>query len=233
MWALATVVVMQRTASPTLQDIPEIMSRGIENYRRSLIPSSGMALAVLVLFGAARLTAQRFVDSNDLLIAFMIDLSGLVAATILALPWFRLALNIERGSASTEVAPANLAWGAMVVGALFFWGGFLLGIRYMLGIPSVFVLIWYGVFGFAVADGTTPGLNALGASVRLGQGRRWTIAVLAFVLAFLNFLALLPIGTGINALTAVGALLLLIITTNISMGAGAHLYDRLLQSEQL
>ena len=222
---------MDMTHSPTMQDIPGIVGKGIDNYRRSALPATGMALAVLALYGAARVTAQGFVDSDDLLIAFAIDFAGLVAASILALPWFRLALSVERGEDDGMPSPEGLQWGSMAVATLFFWGGFLLGIRYMVGIPSVFVLIWYGLFGFAVASGIAPGLKALGTSVRLGQGRRWTVALLAFVLGFLNFLGLLPIGAGVNPGTVVATIVLLAVTTNISMGAGAHLYDWLRTSE--
>ncbi len=219
---------MAKTASPTVHDVPSILERGFGNYRRSLVPASAMAVLVILVYGSARIIAQNSVDEGNLGTAFAIDALGLVLATVLALPWFRLALATERGS-----SPANLPleWGSMLVAALFFWGGILLGIRYMVGIPSIFMLVWYGLFGFAVAAGTKPGLNALGTSVRLGQGRRWAVAATAAVLAFLNLLGLLPIGSGLNPLTATVAVLLLVATTNISMGAGAHLYDRLKESE--
>ncbi len=212
--------------------MPAIVGRGIDNYKKSFLPASAMGLAVLVLYGAARITAQSAVDSNDLGVAFAIDAVGLVAATILALPWFRLALRTEweiEADAQSELS--DLKWGSMVVAALFFWAGILLGIRYMVGIPSIFMLIWYGLFGFAVAAGVSPGLKALGTSVRLGQGRRRTVAAVAFVLALFNLLGLLPIGAGVNAITIVGAVLLLTVTTNVSLGAGAHLFDWLVRSE--
>ena len=193
-----------------------------------------MAIAVLALAGAARVTAQGFVDDENLLPAFLIDAVGLTAATVLALPWFRLMLSSERNEEVTFPSPSTLGWGAMIGAAIFFWGGVLFAIRYLgalLALGSILVVIWYGFFGFAVADGTSPGFNALGTSVRLGQGRRWTVAVLALILVFLNFVALLPIGAGVNAGTIAAAVVLLAITSNVSMGAGAHMYDWLIKSE--
>jgi len=143
-----------------------------------------------------------------------------------------LALAIEREEPDGMDSPGSLEWGSMAVASLFFWGGVLLGLRYMVGIPSIFILIWYGFFGFAVAAGVKPGLTALGHSVRLGQGRRWIVAILAFVLGFINLLGALPIGAGVNVLTVVAAVLLLIVTTNVSMGAGAHLFRWLEASEE-
>lgn len=193
-----------------------------------------MAIAVLALAGAARLTAQQFVDDENLLPAFIIDAAGLAAATVLALPWFRLMLSAEREEEISLPAPSSLGWSSMIVASLFFWGGVLFAIRYLgllflIGAPLI--VVWYGLFGFAVADGTAPGFNALGVSVRLGQGRRWTLGVLALILGFLNFLALLPIGAGVNPATVAAAFMLLVVTTNVAMGAGAHMYDWLLQSE--
>jgi len=224
---------MDWSVSPTVQDVPGIVGRGIDNYRKSILPLSGMAVVVIGLYGGARLTAQRFVDSGDLGVAFAIDAIGLIVASIIALPWFKLALAIESEEPYGMDSPGSLQWGSMVVASLFFWGGVLLGIRYMVGIPSIFVLIWYGFFGFAVAAGVKPGLTALGHSVRLGQGRRWIVAMMAFVLGFINLLGALPIGAGINVLTVVAAVLLLIVTTNVSMGAGAHLFHWLDVSEEI
>ncbi len=229
---MATVAEVDMSQSPTLQDIPAIVGKGIDNYRRALVPATAMAFVVLAVFGVARVIAQRFVDDGNLLAAFVIDFAGLSLASVIALPWFRLALQVERGKPAAMPSPSSLEWGSMVVATLFFWGGVMLGIRYMVGIPSIFVLIWYGLFGYAVATGVGPGLRALGTSVRLGQGRRWTVALLALVLAFMNLLGLLPIGAGVNPVTVTATIVLLAITTNVSMGAGAHLFDWLAISEK-
>jgi hypothetical protein len=86
------------------------------------------------------------------------------------------------------------------------------------------------LFGYVIADGAPSGLKSLGVSVDLGQGRRFAVAALALVLALVNLVALLPLGydLGVAGLAISGVLL--VVTTNVSMGAGAELYDRLLRS---
>ncbi|NND03564.1 MAG: hypothetical protein HKN91_12335 [Acidimicrobiia bacterium] len=231
---------MDKTASPTLQDVPRILLRGVDNYKNAFVPASGMAILVLALYGTARVAAQSSVSSNDLGVAFAIDAIGLVVATVVALPWFRLALRTEwRIEADAQADLSEVKWRSMVVSALFFWGGMLVLLRYgnVLGVPAlvlipvILMLVWYGLFGFAAAAGIAPGLKALGTSVRLGQGRRGTVAAVAISLALLNLLGLSPIGSGVNPATIAATILLLTVTTNVSMGAGAHLFDWLVRSE--
>jgi hypothetical protein len=212
--------------------VPGILGQGVATFRGAIGPRMGLAVLVLAIAAAARALAQTGVDDGKILVPLLIDFFGMTVATIIALPWFRVTLNVEReADAPARALLEGLAWGPMIVGALFFWGGVFLGLRYLYGIPSVFVLIWYGLFAFAVASGEDQGLNALGASVRLGLGRRSVVAGVAVVLAILNFVALTPLGGGVNPLTIAATIGLLAVTTNVSMGAGAHLFVWLVESE--
>lgn len=220
------------TTSPSVGDIPALLAAGVRTYRSVFVPATVMALVVLAVFGAARAAAAWMVSSDDLVLALIVDLAGLLAATVAALPWFRLMLAAARGEPEPTSGIFRIdGFGAMFGAAFFFWGGVLLGARYLLGIPSIFVLVWYGVFGYAVADGEKSGMRALGTSVRLGQGRRATLFAVALVLLLLNLAAALPIGVEVSPVTIALAAVLLAVTTNISMGAGAELYLRLLASE--
>lgn len=219
---------MATVTSPSVQDVPSIIGRGFATVRGALWVRILYAAVVLSVAGSARLYAQSFVDDGQILVPMIIDFLGMSLATVLALPWFRIVLSTERG---TEEAGTTLAWGAMAIGSAYLWGGIFLGLRYLLGIPSIFVLIWYGFLGFAVADGATSGLKALGTSVRIGQGRRGVVGLLAAVLLIFNLFGAFPLAAGVNPATGLATVAVLAITTNISMGAGAHLYDRLLESE--
>jgi hypothetical protein len=195
-----------------------------------LIPGTVMALIVFAVYGSARAYAATLVNDDQLIAAIFVDGGGLVIATVAALPWFRRTL-VAIGYDDEELPSAASRITAMLAAAIVFWAGILFGLRYLYGIPALFVLIWYAVFGFAVAGTEERGLKAMGISVRLGQGRRGSVAALGIVLLIFNLAAAAPIGLEISPLTIVAASLLLAVTTNISMGAGAHLYRWLSESE--
>ncbi|NNC43953.1 MAG: hypothetical protein HKO03_12015, partial [Acidimicrobiia bacterium] len=114
-----------------------------------------------------------------------------------------------------------------LVASLFFWAGVLFGLRYLFGLPSIFVVVMYAFYGYIVAERTHPGgLRALGASVLLGQGRRIAIGAIGALLLILNLFGAIAIGfEDLNATTRwVLTIIGLLITTNISMVIGAVLY---------
>lgn len=225
---VATTPDPRATTEPAPRDALTILAAGAATFRRMPVSGSLFAVIVFGLFWVGRASAAERVAEGSLAIALLIDFVGLVVATVASLPWFRTTLRAHRDGA--ELGPAGRQIKPMLVATLFFWGGVLLGIRYLYGIPSVFVLIWYGVFGYAVADGESSGLKALGISVDLGQGRRTAVAAVGLVLALLNLLALLPVGYNLGTAGLAISGVLLVVTTNVSMGAGAELYDRLRRS---
>ncbi len=230
-WGSTTFLYVATATSPTVRDVMTFLAAGLRTYRAVFLPGTAMAVAVLGVFGVARATAAAMASEGDLVVALLVDLLGLLAATVVALPWFRVVLAAARHrptSMAEAIQPHGL--GAMFGAAFFFWAGVLLGVRYLLGIPSIFVLLWYGLFGYAVADGETSGMRALGTSVRLGQGRRAIVGAVALVLMLFNLVGALAIGVQQTPVTIAITLVLLAVTTNISMGVGAELYLRLLES---
>lgn len=221
---------MTTVTSPTIGDVPGMVRRGVDNVRRNPMAHLISAAIVFAVFGSARVLATASADRGQVIAGLAIDVVGSVIATVVALPWFRTALAGERDSAPGGSPLDGI--GAMTVGAIFFWAGVLLGLRYLFGIPSIVVMVMYAFFGFAIADGQASGLHALGTSVRIGQGRRTVVGVVGLVLGFLNMLAAVPLALEATPLTIAISAILLGLTTSVSMGTGAHLYDRLLQSEE-
>jgi hypothetical protein len=205
--------------------------RGLANYRAHPISNSAMAVVVLAVYGAVHTSAGALAARQPLL-AVIVDLGGLVVSTVLALPWFRSALAAEEKTRAGLHADSLRGVAPMAVAAFLFWAGVLVGLRYLAGIPSLFVLIWYGLFGYAVAAGQRSGLRALAASIDLGHGARGAVATMAAMLLVLNLLGAIPIGFNQAPWSLVAALVGLTITTNISIGAGASLYYRLVSARQ-
>ncbi len=201
-----------------------MIGAGARWYRTNLTWGSLAAIVVLGVYGGMRVLASSLVDRP--LLSVGIDFAGLILATTVALPWFRLALDSEDGDGGPRPT-FRLPFGAMFGGSFLFWAGIFLGFRYLAGIPSIFVLVWYGVFGYAIADGRRSGVRALGDSVRLGQGNRAIVALMGFLLLSLNLLGAVSLGVNASPGSVAVAFVGLMITTNISMGAGAQLYRAL------
>ena len=109
-----------------------------------------------------------------------------------------------------------------------FWAAFLLGLRYLAGIPSIFATLFYGFYGYVVADRAAKGgLRALGTSVRLGTKRRVALFAILALFAVFNLLAAIPLGYDVSLLTVVLTLALLTVTASITLVGGACLYDAL------
>jgi hypothetical protein len=110
------------------------LTRGIAMLRTTLVPGGLMALVVIALYGTARWVANGFVEDDRVEGALLLDAVGLIAATVVELPWFRLALTATAGNG--EGRPRSMDIGemagrivAMLVAATLFWAGILLGIR--------------------------------------------------------------------------------------------------------
>lgn len=152
---------------------------------------------------------------------------SLVAATVAAYPWFLAALrSIDEDGRPPPFELVRFA--DQTVAALFFWGGVLFGLRYLFGLPAIVVALLYAFFGYAVADEQRRrAMRALGWSVHIGQGRRLKILALGLALGALNLFALSVIGAGLNPITVAIAGVLVIVTANMSIVAGARLYRAL------
>ncbi len=112
--------------------------------------------------------------------------------------------------------------------AFWFWAAFFLGLRYLWGIPSLLAFLFYGFYGYVVADRTARGgLRALGTSVRLGHKRRIALFAIPTLFCVFNFVAALPLGYGggVNSFTIALTLVALLVTSSITMVSGAYLYD--------
>ena len=70
-------------------------------------------------------------------------------------------------------------------------------------------------------------LRSLGTSVRLSEKRRIALFAILVLFFLFNFVALLPLGYGVNPLTGVITLITLVMTTSITIVAWACLYDTL------
>ena len=195
----------------------------------------GLQPAPLVLAGAAtiavytafRLTAQASMESGSVASSIAIDLAGLVTAGVVALPWYARALSAARGerSSTSTLLRGSGSLQGQAVASIWFWAAFLLGLRYLWGLPSILALVFYAFHGFTIADGKTKsGLKALGISARMSEGRRFVLFGIAVAFLLFNMAGALPLALGSNPVAVVASLLTLTVTASITLVAGANLY---------
>ena len=208
-----------------------IFLTGVRGYAKNLLPLSLAAAATLGIYLAFRFPAQdAFVDGN-LVRSISLDLVGLVLGSIFAYPWYCYALDAVDGKPTDLRSPFRTPkrFLAQAVASFWFWAAVLLGLRYLFGIPSILAALFYAFYGFAIADGAEEsGLKALGYSVRVGEGKRIGLFALAAVFLIFNMFGAIAVGYEVTTLTIGLAILGLVITTNVTMVAGARVY-RLLQ----
>lgn len=207
--------------------IAAMFRQGWTGYTRNIGPLTVGAAATFVVYGAFRILAQQALDDGQQLASIALDLVGLVLAGTVALPWYVYALDAARSN------PIDLAaawrggrFSAQFVCAFWFWAAFMLGVRYLFGIPSILALLFYGFHGYVVADRAAKGgLRALGTSVRLGNKRRVALfAIMALFIVF-NLLAAMPLSYGATPLTLAISAVLFTATGSVSLVSGASLYD--------
>lgn len=85
----------------------------------------------------------------------------------------------------------------------------------LLVIPGVYLLIRFGLFGFAIVDREVGVVESFNASSALTEGYRWDLLLIGVVLFLLNAIAAIPFGLG------------LLITLPITILCVAHIYRRL------
>ena len=208
--------------------ISAMFRSGISGYVKNVVPLTAAAAITVAVFGLFRFWAQVAINNDQTLQSIVLDLVGLVLAGTIALPWFAYALDAARDKPIDVAGPwrSGRQFAAQLVCAIFFWAAFLLGLRYLAGIPSLLAALFYGFYGYVVADRAAKGgLRALGTSVRLGTKRRVALfAILALFAAF-NLLAAIPLGYAVSVLTVVLTLALLTVTASVTLVGWACLYD--------
>ncbi len=198
----------------------------------NVIPLSIGALVTLAVYAVFRIPAQQLFEDGEVYVSILIDLIGLIIAGSLAVPWYTFALKAARGQKiDVRAAFDGRLMGYQAAASFWFWAGVLLGFRYLLGLPSLFVVLLYAFHGYVVADdrskNTRGGLRALGTSVRLTEGKRVGLFGIMALLVIFNMFGAITLGfeQGVTPLTMAGALVGLTITTSVTLVFGAFLYD--------
>lgn len=223
--------------------IPDVFKAGFRGYRENFVPLSLGALVTLAAYAVFRIPAQRLYSDGQVWTSIAVDMVGLLISGTLAYPWFAYALKAFRSEPITLAEPlAHPKRFLHQAGAsFFFWAGILLGVRYpFLGIPflSLLILVLYAFYGYVIADtppdkeGMRGSSFALGTSVRLSEGRRFGLFAIASVFAIFNFfgaVAGIAVGQSLeNDLAGYAAAIVgLVVTTSITLVAGAFIYDDL------
>jgi len=216
----------------SIRAIPGILRSGWDDYTAAWRAHSWMAVVVLGVYAAARLGASFFLATDRTVSAFLVDLGGLIVATAIALPWFTLSLAVARqrhAGFERSWAESQGSFVAMAIAASAFWLVVVFGVVYALGIPSLIVLVLFGLFGFAVANERLTGLRSLRHAYRVGRGQRTLIAAVALLLLIANGAIASALGSG--PVLVLVALPLLVMSTGFSMSTGAHLYLLLLGAQ--
>lgn len=212
-----------------------IFFSGVRGYFGNLVPLSLAAAVTLGVYAAFRIPAQQAFVDGAVARSIGLDLAGLVLGSIVALPWYSYSLNAVDGEPIDLGAPFRdwTLFYSQIIASIWFWAAVLLGLRYLFGIPSILAVLFYAFYGFAIADGVADGgLKALGVSVRVGDGKRIGLFAFAGVFFFFNIFGALAVGFEVNALTIALAIAGLVVTTNITMVAGARVY-RVLQTSNV
>jgi len=224
--------------------IGEMLTLGWRGYRANILSLTLGAGITFATFGITRL----FVDVVDgPLTKLLVQLAGLVVTSAAALPWYRAALHAVDGTKTAISAlfsqPSRFV--TMLFASVFVWAGIQFGVRYLRGIPAIFVIVMYGFYGFIIADRPSGASKALGESVLLGQGRKMGIAAVAGILLLLNLAGALPVGAALTVFPGVAdyglgstpgatalAVAMLVVTTSWSMVCGAAVFRALEVREQ-
>ncbi len=205
--------------------IAEMLTTGWSRYRAHFVPVTLAGAATFAVYGLFRWWSDVIEGPWE---SFGVELAGLIVSGAAALPWYRGALAAADDTEAPGWSSEPERFRDLAVASVFFWAGVLLGLRYLRGIPAIFVVIFYAFHGFAVADGKRrKALRALGHSVLLGQGKRLGVAAVGGLLLLINLLAFLPLGFSINPATMALTVAALLITTSWSMVCGALVYRAL------
>ncbi len=212
----------------------DVVKQGVNGFLRQPLPLLAAGALTLGIYAVFGVPAQMM--RADGVTAFQwlpIDLVGRVLAGTFALPWYASALAALDGDRIdfrpwlTNPTLLKAQFGV----SFWFWAGVLFGERYpVFGIPivAVLVVLFYAFGGFALADGDARNArDALGVSVRIGNKRRLGLFAFAGLFFMVNLFGAIAIGFGVNALTIALTVLGLLVTTSLTMVAGAAIYRAL------
>ena len=210
--------------------ISAMFRQGWTGYIKNLLPLTVGAAATFAVYGVFRVLAQSALDDGQEIPSVVLDLVGLVLAGMIAMPWYTYAIAAARNEPIDLVAPwrDGARFNAQFVCAFWFWAAFMLGLRYLFGIPSILAMLFYGFHGYVVADRAAKGgLRALGTSVRLGHKRRVALFAILALFVLFNLVAALPLSYGVSPSTVAVSVVLFSVTASVTLVSGASLYDAL------
>ncbi len=206
--------------------IPNIFRQGVDGFRKNAVPLLLAASVILALLTGFGLWASQFETRSASW--FGIYLLSFILAGTLSYPWFTYALQAARGEKVDLQSPFDhpKRFAHQLVATLWFWAGFMLGVRFLSGIPSILVLILYAFYGYFVVEAGKGGSYALGASVRLGEKRRIGLFGIAVLFGVFNFIPLvIAFAIPQPIVTAVISFVGLAISTSITLVSGGAIYS--------
>jgi hypothetical protein len=209
----------------------EMFMAGVDGYRRNFVILSVAGALTLSTYLAFRLYAQAALADGRIARSIVFDLAGMILASVVALPWYSYALDADRALPVDPAKPFRSIglFAPQAVASFWFWAAILLGLRYLYGIPSILALVFYAFYGYVVAEGRVTGLQALGISARLGEGRRVGLFAVSLIFLVFNLFGAIALGFFVSPLTVVLAFLGVLVTANITLVAGARLYRSFLE----
>ena len=210
----------------------EMFGIAFSDIKRQPVPVLVGAVTTLGTYAIARLAAAYFESEGLVGVGIVTDLAGLITASVVALVWYRASLSISRGESAELLAmlPTPDLVRTQIIASFWFWAGVFLGARYLAGLLSIGVVIFYGFYGYIVADRRQrSGLKALGESVRLGEGLRVGVFAVTALFLLLNLAPFIALGFAVNNLTIGISLTGFVLTATLSVSAGAVLYNKLCQ----
>jgi len=213
-----------------------VFAAGLRGFVAHPGPLMVAGAATLGAYLAFRYPARRAFEDGDVLRSILVDLAGMILASVVATVWYSYALQADRGNGVDITRPFRHVrlFGVQAVASFWFWAGLLLGLRYLYGLPSIVALLFYSLYGFVVADLAPPsGLKALGTSVKLGQGRRLGLLAFAALFIVFNLTGAIALGLDTGPAGMVSAFLGVNVTASVTLVSGARIYRVLSGSAQM
>ena len=194
--------------------VGDAVSYGWSAYWKNVGP---MVVIALVIFGINLVFSAIGRASDSFAFQLLFQLIGWLIGLFLALGWFRVALEITRGT-RPEVGDVFKAegYGPYIVASIVFGIGFFIGLILFV-IPGIIFAVVFGFYGFVAAEqgNAAVAMDTLKRSADITRGHRWQLFGLAIVLLLINLVGLLACGVG------------LLFTSGITIIAWAYTYRRL------
>jgi uncharacterized membrane protein len=203
-----------RPAGSEPVSIGDAVNYGWTAYWKNVGP---MVVIALVIFGINVVFSLIGNASGSFFVRILFQLAGWLIGLFLALGWFRVALEITRGT-RPEVGDVFKAegYGPYIVASIVFGIGFFIGLLLFV-IPGIIFAVIFGFYGFVAAEqgNAAVAMDTLKRAAQITEGHRWQLFGLAIVLALINLVGALACGVG------------LLFTSGITIIAWAYTYRRL------